>query len=132
MTGVIDVSGAIEILLQRGKAGKFERALQEAAYVIAPDLYISELTNTLWKYYSANQLTEDKCLQYIQKGINLVDRFINSNELWQQAFSEGIHNHHSIYDMFYLAVAKRSGGTLITNDSVLAGIGKKNNVTICY
>jgi hypothetical protein len=49
MTGVIDVCGAMEILSQKEKADKFSKALQEPALVIAPDLYVSELTNTLWK-----------------------------------------------------------------------------------
>ena len=132
MTVVMDVSGAVTILLKREKADKFLDTLQGSTMVIAPDLYVSELTNVLWKYYAAKILTKDECTQYIYDGIDYIDRFVDSRELWQEAFSEGISNHHSIYDMFYLAVAKRSGGTLITNDSVLAGIGKKNHVTICY
>jgi predicted nucleic acid-binding protein len=71
-------------------------------------------------------------VQYIKDGINYVDKFINSKKLWQEAFSEGINNNHSIYDMFYMVVARRNGGVLITNDSVLATICKNNNIQICY
>ena len=132
MTGSIDVCGAMEILLQKEKAVKFSKVLQEAALVIAPDLYISELTNTFWKYYRANILTKDECVQYIKDGINYVDKFIDAKELWQEAFSEGINNNHSIYDMFYMVVTRRNDGILITNDSVLATICKDNNIQICY
>jgi predicted nucleic acid-binding protein len=132
MIGSIDVCGAMEILLQKEKAEKFSKILQEATLIIAPDLYISELTNTLWKYIRANILTKDECIQYIKDGINYVDKFIDSRELWQEAFSEGIKNNHSIYDMFYMVVARRNDGMLITNDSVLATICKNNNVQICY
>ncbi|MDR0597469.1 MAG: type II toxin-antitoxin system VapC family toxin [Treponema sp.] len=132
MTGSIDVCGAMEILLQKEKAFKFSKVLQEAALIIAPDLYISELTNTFWKYYRANILTRDECAQYIKDGINFVDKFIDGKELWQEAFSEGIHNNHSIYDMFYLVATRRNDGILITNDSVLAAICKDNNIQICY
>jgi predicted nucleic acid-binding protein len=130
MTGAIDVCGAMEILLQKKKAEKFSNILQDAALIIAPDLYISELTNTLWKYNKANILTKDECLQYIKDGINYVDKFIDSKELWQEAFSEGIHNSHSIYDMFYMVAARRNDAILITTDSVLAAICKKNNIQI--
>jgi predicted nucleic acid-binding protein len=132
MTGSLDVCGAMEILLRKEKADKLSKVLQEATLVIAPDLYISELTNTFWKYYRANILTKDECVQYIKDGINFVDKFIGGKELWQEAFSEGIHNNHSIYDMFYLVVARRNDGIVITNDSVLAAICKDNNIQTCY
>ena len=131
MTAVIDVSGAMEILLQKEKAEKFSKTLQESTLVVAPDIYVSELTNTLWKYYSAKILSEDECVQYIQDGISYVDNFIDSREIWREAFSEGIKNHHSIYDILYLISARRNSGILITNDSVLAVICKKNNVKTC-
>ena len=132
MIGAIDVCGAMEILLQKEKADKFGMILQESSLVAAPDLYIPELANTLWKYHTAKLLSKDQCLLYLQDGINYVDQFINSNEIWQEAFSEGINNDHSIYDMFYMITARRIGGVLITNDSVLAAICKKNHVQTCY
>ena len=132
MTAVIDVCGAMEILLHKEKAGLFNKALQGATIIIAPDLYISELTNTLWKYHSVKTRTKDECLLYINKGIGLIDTFISAKDIWQEAFSEGINNNHSIYDMLYLVVARRHGGTLITNDSALAAICKKSHVKVCY
>jgi len=127
----IDVCGAMEILMQREKAEGFGKALQEATLVVAPDLYITELTNTLWKYYRAKLLDKNECVQCIQNGINYVDKFIDGRDLWQEAFFEGINNNHSIYDMFYIVAARRHGGTLLTNDSVLAAICRKNNIQIC-
>ena len=132
MTGALDVSGAMEILLHKEKADKYSKILRGATLVVAPDLYVSELTNTLWKYCTAKILTEDECIQYIQDGINYVDNFISSLEIWHEAFSEGMINKHSIYDMLYMVAARRYGGLLITNDSVLAAICKKNHVQTCY
>ncbi|MDR1788549.1 MAG: hypothetical protein LBR16_08910 [Treponema sp.] len=48
MTVVIDVCGAMEILMHKAKAYSFSEALKNAALVLAPDLYVPELTNTLW------------------------------------------------------------------------------------
>ncbi|MDR0497506.1 MAG: type II toxin-antitoxin system VapC family toxin [Treponema sp.] len=131
MTAVIDVCGAVEILLQKKKAKQFSKVLYNAALVLAPDLYIPELTNTLWKHCNAKLLSKDECLQYIQEGIDYVDRILNSNEIWYEAFSEGLNNNHSIYDMLYLVTARRNSGILITNDSVLAAICRKNHIQIC-
>ena len=132
MTGVIDVSGIIEILLQKEKIHTYRKVLEDSSIILAPDLYISELTNTLWKYYALKKLAKDECIQCIQDGINYVDKFINSEEIWEEAFSEGIKNSHSVYDMFYLVTARRNNGTLITNDSILAGICRKNHVQVCH
>ena len=131
MTSVIDVSGAMEIILQKENAGKYDDILQKSSIVLAPDLYVSELTNTFWKYHRAKVCTKDECIQYILDGINLVNEFVNTRELWQEAFSESVSNGHSAYDMFYLVVARRNNGILITSDSVLAEICKKNHIEVC-
>ena len=132
MTVVIDVSGAMEILMHKEKADFFYKAIKEATFAVAPDLFISELTNALWKYNKAKLLSIDICMKYMQVGINYVDAFIDSRDIWQEAFAEGINNDHSIYDMFYMVTARRHFGTLITNDSVLAAICIKNKVQVCY
>jgi predicted nucleic acid-binding protein len=131
MTAVIDVCGVMEILLHKEKAGKFTGVMREASLIPAPDLFVSELTNALWKYHAAKIYTEAECIKYIQDGIDLVDKFIDSKELWREAFSEGINNKHSTYDMFYMAAARRTGSILITTDSDLAAICKKNHVQLC-
>ena len=132
MNGVIDVSGMIEILLQKEKLGKFRKIFEESSHIIAPDLFIPELTNTFWKYYTAKLINKDECVKFIRDGINFIDKFVDSKEMWEEAFSEGIKNNHSIYDMFYLITARRNNGILITNDSVLAGICKKYHLQLCY
>ena len=131
MIAVVDVSGAVEILLKKEKAVKFNKTLQEAELVIAPDLYVSELTNAFWKYYTAKMYTKEECIELIQDGINYIDRFIDSKEIWEEAFCEGINNNHSIYDMLYMVTARRNSGILITNDSALAAVCKKNHVQFC-
>ena len=132
MISILDVSGAVEILLQKENANKYEEILQKSSIVLSPDLYVSELTNTLWKYHKAKISTKDECMQYIQDGVNLVSEFIKTKELWQEAFFEGLNNNHSTYDMFYLVTARRSGGILITCDSILAELCRKSGIEVCY
>ncbi|MCL2609172.1 MAG: type II toxin-antitoxin system VapC family toxin [Treponema sp.] len=130
MTAALDVSGCLEILLQKEKSENFGKALKAANLVVAPDLYVPELTNTLWKYCRAGFLSQDECMQYIRDGINYVDKFIDCRDLWQEAFSEGLNNNYSVYDMFYMVVARRYGGALITCDSVLATVCRKYGIQI--
>jgi predicted nucleic acid-binding protein len=131
MIAVIDVSGVMEILLHKEKTDIFNKTLQNAVLVITPDLYVSELANTLWKYHKTKTLSKEQCTLYMQQGIRMINNFVNANEIWEEAFSEGINNNHSVYDMFYMVAARRHAGTLITNDTSLAAVCKKNHVKVC-
>lgn len=128
---ILDVSAAIEILFQREKSSLFSELYSKAGWIIAPDLFVAEITNVLWKYYKAGLITHEDCIQYVQDGLDMVDDFIDANTLWKESLSEGIKNNHSIYDMYYLVLTRRNDGTLITNDTALAEICKKMKIKVC-
>ena len=130
MTAVLDVSAAIEILLQKEKKELFNATYEKASWVIAPDLYIAEISNVLWKYYKSGLISHIECIQYVEDGIDLIDDYFPSKELWKGALGEGIKNTHSIYDMYYAVLARRNDATLITNDSKLSLICNKLNIDV--
>jgi len=130
MTAVLDVSAAIEILLQKEKKELFNTTYEKASWVIAPDLYIAELSNVLWKYYKAGLISHIECIQYVEDGIELIDDYFPSKELWKEALGEGIKNTHSIYDMYYAVLARRNDAILITNDNKLSLICNKLNIDV--
>jgi predicted nucleic acid-binding protein len=129
---VLDVSGAMEILLQKEKKEKYEDMYKQGSWVIAPDLFIPEISNVLWKYNRANIISHDECIQFTEDGISMVDDYIDAQELWKEALGEGIKNNHSIYDMYYLVLARRNDATLITNDSRLIDFCKKFKISYCF
>lgn len=131
MIVVLDVSAAIEIVLKKDKKELFNTVYKDASWVIAPDLYVSEITNVLWKYYKEKVIIYEDCIQYVQDGIDLVDDFIDAKELWKEALAEGIKNNHSIYDMYYSVLARRNDATLMTNDGPLAEICKDLKISVC-
>jgi predicted nucleic acid-binding protein len=130
MTAVLDVSAAIEILLQKEKKELFNATYEKASWVIAPDLYIAEISNVVWKYYKSGLISHMECIQYVEDGIELIDDYFPSKELWKEALGEGIKNIHSIYDMYYAVLARRNDATLITNDSKLSLICNKLNIEV--
>ena len=130
MTAVLDVSAAIEILLQKEKKELFNATYEKASWVIAPDLYIAEISNVLWKYYKSGLISHMECIQYVEDGIELIDDYFPSRELWKEALGEGIKNTHSIYDMYYAVLARRNDAVLITNDSKLSLICNKLNIEV--
>jgi len=131
MIAVLDVSAAIEMVLQKEKASKYEEVYQEASWVIAPQLYIAELSNVLWKYQKAKIVTHEECLQFVENGINLIDDYSDLNDLWKESLGEGIKNGHSIYDMYYAVLARRNEAILMTNDKELASVSKKLRIKVC-
>jgi len=131
MIVVLDVSAAIEIILQKDKKDLFNTIYKKGTWIIAPDLFISEITNVLWKYYKAKILSHDDCVQYVQDGIDMIDDFINTRELWKESLAEGIKNNHSIYDMYYAVLARRNDAVLVTNDGKLAEVCKKLKIEVC-
>lgn len=119
MTIVLDVSAAIQIVLKKEKREQFEEIYRKASWVIAPALYISEITNVFWKYYRNKILTHEECLQYIEDGIELIDDFFNEKDMWKEVLGESIKNDHPAYDMFYAVLARRNDSTLVSNDNEL-------------
>jgi len=131
MIVVLDVSAAIEIILQKDKKDLFNKIYEKGTWIIAPDLFIVEITNVLWKYHKAKVISHEDCIQYVQDGIDMIDDFIDAKELWKESLSEGIKNNHSVYDMYYLVLSRRNDAVLITNDNPLTNICKKLNVEVC-
>jgi len=132
MIAVLDVSAAIEMILQKEKKELFHAAFMDSSWVLAPDLYVSEISNVLWKYYRANVISHEECIQYVEDGINMIDDFIDGKDLWKEALGEGIKSNHSIYDMYYAILARRNDAVLITNDGPLSKICSELRIGICF
>lgn len=128
MTIILDVSAAIQIILKKEKGERFTTYLESASWVIAPDLFTSEITNTLWKYNNAKIFSHEECQQFVDDGIKLVDDFFDSNDLWKEVLGESIKNNHSAYDLFYAILARRNDAILLTNDGPLSKLCKKMKI----
>ncbi len=122
---VLDTSAAIEIILKKKESSKFKNIIVEADAVIAPELYISEIANVAWKYNKIAKLKHEDCISLSEDGINLVDQFINTKELWKEALREAIHNDQTVYDCLYLICARRNDGIILTMDQRLKKFCRK-------
>jgi predicted nucleic acid-binding protein len=132
MIVTLDVSAAIEIILQKDKKDKFDKVYKSAKWVIAPDLFVSEITNAFWKYNRAGILDRENCMQYVEDGINMIDDFIEAKEIWKEALGESIKNNHSVYDMCYAILTRRHDGVLISNDKELSILCKKLKIECVF
>ncbi|MBI9055952.1 MAG: type II toxin-antitoxin system VapC family toxin [Bacteroidales bacterium] len=122
---VLDTSAAVEILLKKEDSEKYRSKIAEADAVIAPELYISEITNVAWKYNKLAGFSHEESYELAQDGINIIDQFINSNDLWKEALREAMNNNHPVYDCLYIICARRNDGILLTKDKKLKQLCKK-------
>jgi predicted nucleic acid-binding protein len=116
MRVVLDASAAVEIALRHDRAVEFGRLLQEADEVLAPELLVAEVVNTVWKYHQFEKLSATVCDHALERAIGLVDRLIPGERIYREAFLLARAGRRPAHDMFYLAVARREDAALLTTD----------------
>ena len=129
MTIVLDASAALDILLGKGHSRKYKRRVEEADAVIAPEIYMSEISNAAWKYKKMANFSHEDILSLAEDGINLIDYYIPAKEIWKESLREAINNDHPVYDCLYLICARRNDAILLTRDGKLKDICKKLKVS---
>ncbi len=130
MIVVLDASAAIEVVVQRKSADKLGIIIKESDWVIAPNLFICEVTNTVWKYHKFADMSFKDCEKNLQHIIAIPDNFINEKELFLEAFKLSCSSNHSVYDMLYLVLARRNNGLLLTMDNKLKKIANHYSIEV--
>jgi predicted nucleic acid-binding protein len=127
---VLDASAAIKIIFQQTSIKSLSEYLKRADWVIAPDIFVSEVTNTFWKYHQFEDLPLDICETSMNKTIALVDDFIQTEELYREAFSFSCQVNHPVYDSMYLICARRHNAIFISVDKKLTKLAQKHSIKI--
>jgi predicted nucleic acid-binding protein len=130
MTVVVDASAAIEITLGRELAGAFQRVLNEAEVVLAPDIFPAEITNVFWKYGHHSDLATEVCQRGIAYCLDLVDDYVSTQYLCREVFSESIKLKHAAYDVFYLVVARRNDAVVLTRNKKMIEAARALKVSV--
>jgi len=119
VTVVPDVSAAIEIVFERPQAARFLEVIAAADRTIAPELFIPEVVNVVWKRHRFEGLELGECAPAISGAIGLIDAFVSMKDLCAEAFLLARTARRSAYDMFYLALARHEDAVFLTMDSSL-------------
>jgi predicted nucleic acid-binding protein len=127
---VLDTSAAIQWLLKGPEAHLVHPVLQDAEWICAPDLFVAELANVLWKYHRFQNLALPNCEQSLTEGMRLVNELVPMKELSAEAFSMACLASKPTYDMFYLVLARRRNSPLLTMDKSLRETAQKYGVKV--
>lgn len=130
MIVTIDVSAAIEVVMGRPKQKKIIDILEKAEWIIAPSLYIYEASNVMWKYHILLNYPVDDLLHRVRHLIEIVDMFINAEDLYEEAIPLACKLKYPTYDIMYLIVSRRKNATLVTLDEKLVDAAKKLDIPV--
>jgi predicted nucleic acid-binding protein len=116
---VLDASAALEVAFNRNHAGEISAHLDAADEVLAPDLFVPEVVNAIWKLHHFGNLSLSACDGALEVILEFVDTLVSCKELYREAFLLSRTTRRPAYDIFYLALASREDGALLTLDSAL-------------
>ena len=122
---VLDASAAVRLILGDPAAAAVAEQIREAAVVLAPELMLTELANTLWKLQKAGHLADLDPQQLLAEARDLVDRVEADRHLQAEALALACHHDHPVYDCLYLTLARREAATLISLDRRLQQLAER-------
>jgi predicted nucleic acid-binding protein len=116
---VLDASAVVRIIEGAEQSALFQEAVLNADLVLAPELMLTEVANTLWRLQRAGQLATDGLQQRLSRATELVDVIEPDRHLQVEALALACHLDHPVYDCLYLALARREAAVLLTADQRL-------------
>lgn len=122
---VVDATVGIQMALNEKP-----EILARASTVVTPDLYLVEVTNAIWKYYRFENFSMERCEEMLRIALSIPDEIVPSLELCSEAFAVASLAEHPVYDMMYLALARRNAIPLATADRKLKRLAKKHGIEV--
>jgi predicted nucleic acid-binding protein len=127
---VLDASAAANIVMRTDSATKLIEKLEKAALVIAPELFHSEIANTMWKYVRAGDLDTPTAIDRYEEAISLIDTFEADKKLVTEALSSASRYSHPVYDMLYAVLARRYSCSILSMDRRFIVLLKKIDIDL--
>ena len=119
---VLDVSAAAAVVHQGIGGALFAQLDEGRSLVVAPSLFRVEASQVAWKFAHSKLINTHDSRDLARAMIGLIDDFTPDEELIAEALAEATRMDHSVYDMLYCVLARRSAAPLFTGDRKLAKV----------
>ncbi len=132
MNLVIDSSVAIKWFVAETLQAEAESLLTSSHRRVAPDLFIPEFLNALWKKTIRKEIEIGQA-RLISRQIVMpiyIERFVDSAALRERALELALAWNHPVYDCFYAACAEAIDGTLVSADDRLLRVLTRHDSAI--
>lgn len=120
MRFVVDASVAVKWFVDEEGRDQARLLLGRDHELSAPDLVVVEVLGVLSRKRRASLVSDAQAGAAIDDVVRTFDRIVPASDLAVDAFTLAGVLQHSIYDCFYLALARRSGDLLVTADRTFA------------
>jgi predicted nucleic acid-binding protein len=124
-TCVLDASAVVRLITGDPEASQWAQHIERAPLVLAPELMLSEVANTLWKLHRAGHLSAQDPQELLADARDLVDQIEPDRHLQVEALALACHLDHPVYDCLYLALARREAALLLTADQRLQKLASR-------
>ena len=122
---VIDANVGLKWFIQESRSPAARKILEKGASLIAPDIFIPEICNVVWKKVKNREITVEQGEAIVANVPMVLDHLVPSSEVAKRAFDLAVQLNHPVYACLYLALAERESITLITDDAKLVTTAKK-------
>ena len=127
MNIVLDASAAIHAATEDTFSDMILDVVEQAESILAPELYYAEVSSGLLKHVKAGHLSTAAAIDKFEQVTKLVTDFRPLSELSHQAIHEAHRLGHSVYDMYYLVLARNCGAHLVSLDKRLLALARQEN-----
>jgi len=126
----LDASAAVELVMGGPREQAVASILEKADWILAPQLYIFEIANVMWKYYRLCHLSVEELLEKARCLYELVDEYVDADDIYEEAVSLSCELKQPVYDIVYLVVSRRKSAQLLTLDSRLIETAGKAGISM--
>lgn len=122
---VVDASVALCWFARESDTEAANHLIRSAADLIAPSLMLAELANGLWKKARLGEIHADVPSDAMKEIRRFVPQLVELADLAAPALALARELDHSVYDCFYLALARLRAAPFVTLDrAFVAGVAK--------
>ena len=125
---VVDASVAVKWVI--GEAGSEHAVALKGARLYAPDLWVAECANVLWKKAARNEISADEADAAAMALEAAEVELVATRPLLARAVGLAAQLGHAAYDCFYLLAAADLGLPLITADARLVALARRKEVPV--
>ena len=121
MSIVIDASVALKwVFNERGTEAAIELLAEE---LIAPELWLAEAANALWRHVRLGETTAAEALARIDELANAPVASMSIEPYVRRALQLAAQLDHPVYDCLYLALAEQQDTYVVTDDRRFFSVG---------
>jgi predicted nucleic acid-binding protein len=122
---VIDANVGLKWFIEESRSPAARKILDKGASFIAPDIFIPEICNVVWKKVKNQEITAEQGQAIVSNVPMVLDHIVPSSEVAKRAFALAVQFNHPVYECLYLALAERESISLVTDDVKLVTVAKK-------